>query len=483
MFALLTAAALAAEARLDVRNGVGRLHVDAPGEHVSPDAPATLTVGDTRVELRGDFSALRLPVPPGSTQVALSVALCTDGGTSCRQVVLGGVGEVGKSGSIRLVEGATIQVDTPAAAAPVAPPLGGVRVLDFGAVWCPPCNLMAAEVLHDPAATRGVPVEAIDVDQPASWPLKDRYDVGGYPTLVAVDADGRELDRLVGYPGPEETKAWFARIGGGPPIHTLLEGKAELSGADAAAAARRLAEGQRLDAARALLPKAADGVDLRVARLLTDPSEADARWLFEHDAPVGDWVFAALDAAPALWPQAVSLAATVPPVRGADLFYAASEHAPADVKPSLKAASLALLRTALTGDPEHDRGHVTFHATLLAELGDLDGALALLDANAARWPNEFTFTYAAARHLLDAGRLPEAEQKARAALQVAWGDQRLRAAVVLAKVLAARGQRPEAVLVIEGALREVPAPPPDVDVRTTRYRKELETLRAQLVAK
>ena len=141
------------------------------------------------------------------------------------------------------------------------------------------------------------------------------------------------------------------------------------------------------------------------------------------------------------------------------------------------------MRAALSGDIEKDRGHATFLASMMAETGDLDGALALLDVHAARWPDEFTFTHAAARHLLDAERLPEAEARARTALGKAWGDQRLRAAALLAKVLVARGQKPEAAFVIEAALREMPAPAADVDVRTHRYRTELETLRAGLAGK
>jgi hypothetical protein len=245
---------------------------------------------------------------------------------------------------------------------------------------------MSAEVLHDPAATAGVPVEPVDVDRAESWALKDRYSVGGYPTLVAVTADGVEVDRLVGYPGVVETRAWFARLGAVVPLEALAAGVTSgqgpygaLAGAEASAAARRLAEGGRPAAARALYARAADDVDLRVARLATDPSEADARWLFDHDAAPGDWVFSAVEAAPALWTAVAARAPAVGPVQGADYLYAAAEHAPAELAPALKSASLALLRAALTGDPARDRGHVTFLAELLAETGDRAGAVALLD--------------------------------------------------------------------------------------------------------
>ncbi len=486
---LLAAQAHAATARVTWRAGVGRVEIAAPGEHVAADAPTTLSVGDDLYTLRGDPAALRFPVAPGPLAVELRVSLCADTSTACRSVVFAAVGTAGARGTLDLAEGATLPEEAAASAAKSAPgadaPVGAtasgvVKVIDFGAVWCPPCNLMSAEVLELPGGTAGVPVEAVDVDQPASWALKDRYAVGGYPTLVAVTAEGVEVDRLVGYPGAAETRAWFARLGQVVPLARLVAGGAgdAADGLRVAADARRLAEAGYTDVARALLPRAAASIDLRVARLLVDPTEADAAWLFESDVPPGDWVFAALDAAPARWTAAAKLAARVPPARGADYLYAAAQHAPPDVAPALKAASHALLRAALTGDVARDRGHATFLAQLLAETGDVDGALALLDAHAARWPNEFTFTHAAARHLLTAGRLPEAETRARAALAAAWGDQRLRAAVTLAKILVARGQPADALRAIDAALAEVPAPAADIAVRTTRYRAELDALRA-----
>jgi ATP/maltotriose-dependent transcriptional regulator MalT len=148
----------------------------------------------------------------------------------------------------------------------------------------------------------------------------------------------------------------------------------------------------------------------------------------------------------------------------------------------LRIAALALLRGTLTGDPAHDRGNYTFLAELQAETGDLDGAVALLDQAARTFPGEFTFPYAAARQLLDATRFADAEPRARTALARAWGDQELRAAVVLAKVLDGEARRPEAIAVLDAALKETPRPDEAVKVRTHRYVKEAESLRAQLVA-
>ncbi len=484
-------------AQLVWRNGVGGLVLDAPGQHVSPDAPSSLQVGDLTVTLRGDPASLRFPVPQGALSVVAEMAVCTDQGGSegsgsassraCRSVRLTGQADVqARRGTLALAE----EGASSPATAPPTPASGVVKVIDFGAVWCPPCNLLAAEILHDPEATAGVPIDAVDVDLPASWAAKDRYNVGGYPTMVAVDAAGVEIDRLVGYPGPAATRAWFARLAGVVPLEALTHDV--LTGAAASSAARRLAEADRDDAAKALFPRAADNADLRIARLLVAPTEADARWLL-HEPGVaavgtggaGDWVYAALDASPSSWLDVVALAPTVPPVQGADLLAAAAEHAPPDAAKALRFSALALLRGAQTGDPARDRGHTTFLADLMADTGDRAGALALLDHASAAFPGEFTFPYAAARLLLQAGllepgRLPEAEARARAALAAAWGDQRLRAAVVLAKTLAAEKRGPEAIVVLDDALANTPRPAAEVEVRTHRYVKEAEALRGEI---
>ena len=181
------------------RDGIGKLVLDAPGQHVSPDAPSALQVGELSITLRGDPAALRFPVSQGTLSVVAEVALCTDGSgeegsRACRSVRLTGEAFVQtRRGFLALVE-ESAPPRAPANAAP-AGASGVVKGIDFGAVWCPPCNLLAAEILHDSEATAGQPIDAVDVDLPSSWAAKDRYDVEDYPTMVAVDAAGVEVDR------------------------------------------------------------------------------------------------------------------------------------------------------------------------------------------------------------------------------------------------------------------------------------------------
>ncbi len=100
-----------------------------------------------------------------------------------------------------------------------------IVLMDFtGSDWCSWCIKFKKEVLdtaefQDYAAKNVVLVE---LDYPskkvqsaelkkANAALKDQYNIHGYPTLVVLDKDGKEIGRQVGYSkgGP---KAFIARL-------------------------------------------------------------------------------------------------------------------------------------------------------------------------------------------------------------------------------------------------------------------------------
>ncbi|MSQ01584.1 MAG: thioredoxin family protein [Myxococcales bacterium] len=477
---ILLSLALAAEPTLLVRwsGGTARLEVTPPpGEHVNEEALGSFTNGSAEVRGLGSLSWARLPVSAAGLDLTAEIPLCDDASSYCR-VVTGQarLARPGKTG--RLVLG-TDAVDV----AEPRPQANAVRLLDFAAVWCPPCNQLRAEVLDDPADAHfftAMPVEVVDVDQPASWPLKSRYHVGGYPTLVAVDARGGEVDRYVGYGGEASLRAWLVGLDAVTPIAALEAGPPP--GADAAIAgthALRLVRAQRDVAARAWLVAAGDDVAAHHARLLLEKSRADAEWLVSHD-PGGAWIPDALEAYPGLWARVaphVSELDTVGVVAALDAY---AGIAPAEAALVARVAQAALLRTQMGAEPETRRGYIVELTDTLAQVGNLPGALALLDEYATRYPGEFTFDHAAARLLLDGKRFAEAEGRARRALSTAWGDQRLRAVQHLAKALDGLGRRPEALSVLRVELAAAPRPGPDDEVRTGRYLTQVETLVREL---
>ncbi len=475
------------------------LHIEAPtGEALSTDGPANLQIGVGPDELvwRGAGNRLShgvtLRAEPGDEVTVVGTI------TSCRQesgycypidVRWRGLRPETQKGAIRLVaeapaeRKATFRADASAVAADAfarAAREHRVVVLDFGAVWCPPCNLLAAEVLHaepPPAELGAVVVAAIDVDDPSSWAIKDKYAVGGYPTVVVARADGEELGRLVGYPGREAWLAWLAATAGRAAPRVL--DVATATPADAAKIARELAESGRESDAEGWLAKAEDGTDLRVARFLLAPTDADAVWLGEHRVDPLVWLPGLPDPIePALAATArAAIDAVLPAAAGpeaADLLAVRADLAAPEDRPVHFAAAAAVLRSSLSGEPELDRGHYTFLAELQARAGDLDGALAFLDAQAARWTDEPTFDLAAARLANDAGRFADGASRAERALTRSWGDNLLRVAAQLARAKVGLGDAAAAAAVAQSALERVPAPAVDLDVRTARYRAELE---------
>jgi thioredoxin-like negative regulator of GroEL len=289
------------------------------GEHVAPEAPVTaeLWLGEQRVVVDASGlelqDGLRLALPPGVSSVegTLSLSLCEDGGTTCRLVNVGF--DLPISGWRGRARQPGVALDSAEASPPMYAVEGAVEaafaraksderlvLLDFSAVWCPPCNLLAAEVLHDPDDAEVLApfvVAVVDVDAPWSWTLKDRYAVGAYPTLIVTDVDGAVIDRMEGYPGEEAFEAWLTKVQGGMlPLDQLAAKGLTMTPDEAAAAALRLARAGRVDEAKALLPPGLTTADALLTRLALSPDEATLTQLCVL-APerVYEYAFAALD--------------------------------------------------------------------------------------------------------------------------------------------------------------------------------------------
>jgi thiol-disulfide isomerase/thioredoxin len=370
-------------------------------------------------------------------------------------------------------------------------------LIDFYGIWCPPCNQLEEEAYPDPlfqkASAEFVRL-GVDVDAASSFALKARYDVGGYPTLLIVDASGRELDRVVGYrSGP--ALARFLRGAQTPPTPLRL-------------AKRRLEQG-KLDEAEALL-KPLDGPPARLTLLLLRrerarvKDDAAARAAAAHDllrefpqeAAYIDWAGELADsdkAAAAALKGAVSQIVTFwwsSPALGeteysrGDLLSSEATYLEkigdaADAKAAWSRAAdeyeseAALSRLAVPRAANFGRGEALMNAGRKAE------ARALYTRLAAAYPEEFTFNYDFARALKDDSDAASALPYARKASAVAYGDNWLRAVRLEAEILAALGRAPEALKLLDGALA-LPQAPGAEAVRTKRYLAALSGLRAKL---
>jgi thiol-disulfide isomerase/thioredoxin len=106
--------------------------------------------------------------------------------------------------------------------------------LYWGAVWCPPCNQVKAEVFSTPEFAElmklVVPVY-LDGDSEGAQAWADKLNVSGYPTLLMLGPDGKELLRISEAVDITEFSAAFkGAIASGLPIDQLinraLEGRA-----------------------------------------------------------------------------------------------------------------------------------------------------------------------------------------------------------------------------------------------------------------
>lgn len=82
--------------------------------------------------------------------------------------------------------------------------------VDFETTWCGPCKVMdqwvytAAEVVD-----AAKPLLAVKLDGDEQRDLVKKYEVGGYPTMLVLDADGKVLRRAVGYRSVKAMAAWL----------------------------------------------------------------------------------------------------------------------------------------------------------------------------------------------------------------------------------------------------------------------------------
>lgn len=98
-------------------------------------------------------------------------------------------------------------MNNPEAALELSKKEGRHLLIDFYAIWCPPCNELD-EVVYPSKEFRDLKNNFIllklDADSPISWKLKSKHLIKGYPTVIIVDSTGIELTRMIGFFPPKE---------------------------------------------------------------------------------------------------------------------------------------------------------------------------------------------------------------------------------------------------------------------------------------
>ena len=99
-------------------------------------------------------------------------------------------------------------------------------LLYWGAAWCPPCNQLKATLFNRQdfvERSKGFVAVNIDGDLPGAQKLGKRFRVRGYPTLILMTAEGREITRLPGEAdAPQVLAVLQAGLAGGRPVQAVL---------------------------------------------------------------------------------------------------------------------------------------------------------------------------------------------------------------------------------------------------------------------
>jgi thioredoxin 1 len=89
-------------------------------------------------------------------------------------------------------------------------------ILFFTGTWCVPCRIMKRTVWADrdveAVVQAGFTPVMIDVDDPGATEATGRYRVGGTPTTLIVDAQGKVLERAEGGMDKRTFLGWLGKI-------------------------------------------------------------------------------------------------------------------------------------------------------------------------------------------------------------------------------------------------------------------------------
>lgn len=383
----------------------------------------------------------------------------------------------------------------------------------FYGIWCPPCNELKELVFSHPdfiAKAKEFVLLQVDVDKPSSWKLKDKFTINGYPTILFTTPQKKIIYRFAGYRSPKQfllamntvlnakgkdleqsclasdiDSIWNCAFvcGENGDKECALKAYAKLEG-------KLPKESPRYQLAQMYAAENAETVELRrdaFERLINEfpaspmalvwalaysetfAEEASAkpkRGLYEK--VLVNWQTMQKD------PRADDLGFSLTDMvqlRGQVVELLGDEAA---TKEAFKECAEVLDKT-MAGLPKNTvpRGFTLERIFCLENAGEKEKALKLAQEYSARFPEEFTFHYQAASILNRLKRFPEAIPVAKKAFDASYGDNRIRAALLLVKLYATVPNKQAAKAVYDQVVAEI-RPDQKLKVRTHRYLKMLK---------
>jgi len=406
-------------------------------------------------------------------------------------------------------------------------------MIDFFGIWCPPCNHLDAMVFRSSEfkikTGRHFVKLKLDTDQDRFNEFKNRYKIQALPTVVFTTPSGDEIFRLVGFHPLDEMlsksdTAYANRDEG----YVQLESKATGGNAEARYKAARIAL-DRDEPAKALewlqpmkemLAAAHDPrlADFYRAQLGTAQAAGDKKQVHET---LDQWLKAFPDSPDAIenYQTLADLQETEGDVPGSRASVIAaialsdkllsspdsllgSYYTPADVAESKAdlveklgdktrtreaylACAGAYQKEAIAEGTAFPRGPNLERAYCLGKAGEIAASEALYREGIRRYPGEYTFYQGLAKLWLDSAKNgAKALNEAKKAVRFAYGNQRLKAMMTLARAFEALQEPDQAIRAINAELN-TPAPegaaPSTLKLRE-RLRAKAEELKKKTTA-
>ncbi|HCM40512.1 MAG: hypothetical protein A2070_14580 [Bdellovibrionales bacterium GWC1_52_8] len=380
-------------------------------------------------------------------------------------------------------------------------------LIDFFAIWCPPCNLLDSDVFSAPsfaAAAKNFVLLKLDADSEASWAMKEQHKIAGYPTILFATPDSEEISRFAGFrPADvfekEMTLAWkwrndpIFKLSGSPDAHErrglmhlekgeyeqaishlkLVPSKQEqllLAEIGKLKAGNKTGLQAKLEESLRKFPSSLGSLENRqlLAELFEENGNKNGKRKTLQDL---------IATASALIAKPESLKgaeATLTDVQGM-LAEAYEETGQADLAKKVWSEAAEQLKKEIQHakkDLATERGRNLERAYCLWKSGRQAEADAVYTQLEQRYPEEFTFYYAHASMKLKLDDVSAAIPLGQKALKSSYGDNRLRSALLYAKTLKAAKRIDEARTVIRQTIAEAKVPATEA-IRSGRYLQAL----------
>lgn len=406
--------------------------------------------------------------------------------------------------------------------------------IDFYGNWCPPCNVLEETVFSHPTFKtyqQKMVFLKLDADLPASWELKSKFQVKGYPTIIFTTPQLEEIQRITGNLEPQNffSKMNFVIHNKNQSLSTLTNDfqKSKTPTNSWKLLNLYLNQENYMEAFK-LVPYAIQ------KKKLTVREQDTLNYLtlkvgfssLNKNSPMGtapeyiDYVKNSLEAFPfeETWYDKLNMLETIAEttkdedlkkwtyyqtltithkllsqktdknnfLTKADLLFMRADSfeklgAKTEAQYLYKQASLEIEKKIkkLNLNIQTNRGFNLDRVYAIYKSGNFQQANSLYKGLIQIYPNEFTFYYNHAQVLKELNFKEESLAQAKKALEFSYGDNKLRAAYLTADLLKTLNQKPEAIKLLDSIIPNTLLPE-DKSIRTHRYYKKLVDLKSEI---